>query len=132
MGGSISGPLEKVDPAEAWAPWEPTPSDPFDLKWAGHLFRRATFGVPMERLRAAVEVGFPATMAELLKGEVGATNDYYTRERIGRKTFEERQKTPDVYNDPFELQVWWFDILLNSMHPLREKMTLFWHNHFCS
>jgi hypothetical protein len=133
MGGSISGPLEKVDPSEAWAPWTPDKNNPFNLKWAGHLFRRATFGVGIDRLRAAVDSGLEATLAELLNGEVGAVNDYYTRERIALKTYEERSKMPpENQQDPFDLQVWWFDILLNSMHPLREKMTLFWHNHFCS
>src|SRR5256885_1268645 len=114
MGGSISGSLEKVDPSEAWAPWSPDKTNPFDLKWAGHLFRRATFGVGMDKLRSAVDLGFDATMKELLNGEVGAVNDYYTRERIALKTFEGLQKTePQNPQDPFDLQVWWFDILLN-------------------
>ena len=122
MGGSISGPLDKVNPSEAWAPWEPDKSNPFDLKWAGHLFRRATFGVGMDRLRAAVDTGFEPTMTELLNGEVGAVNDYHTRERIALKMYEDQQKmTPESQQDPFELQAWWFDLLFNSMHPLRES-----------
>jgi len=132
VGGSISIPLEKVDPGLAWSPWEPDKANPFDLKWAGHLYRRATLGVGLDKVRSAVDVGFEATLGEILQGEVGAANDYYTRERMALKMFEERQKMPPENQDPFELQVWWFAILLNSMHPLREKMTLFWHNHFCS
>lgn len=32
----------------------------------------------------------------------------------------------------FEGQGWWFGRLMNSQAPLREKMVLFWHDHFAS
>jgi uncharacterized protein (DUF1800 family) len=38
---------------------------------------------------------------------------------------EERQRT-------LEAQGWWFQRILNSKAPLREKMTLFWHDHFAT
>lgn len=31
-----------------------------------------------------------------------------------------------------EAQAWWFRRMLNTRAPLREKMTLFWHDHFAS
>ena len=36
--------LKEIDPAAAWQPWQPDAIQPWDLKWAGHLYRRATFG----------------------------------------------------------------------------------------
>ena len=30
------------------------------------------------------------------------------------------------------LSAWWLDRMLKTRHPLREKMTLFWHNHFAT
>ena len=31
-----------------------------------------------------------------------------------------------------EIRVWWIKMMLNSKYSFREKMTLFWHNHFVS
>lgn len=31
-----------------------------------------------------------------------------------------------------ELQMWWYEMMLQPQHAFREKMTLFWHNHFVS
>jgi len=31
-----------------------------------------------------------------------------------------------------ELQMWWYQMMLSPQHAFREKMTLFWHNHFVS
>jgi uncharacterized protein (DUF1800 family) len=31
-----------------------------------------------------------------------------------------------------QLRAWWLYSMLHSQHPLREKMTLFWHNHFAT
>ena len=31
-----------------------------------------------------------------------------------------------------ELQMWWYEMMIQPQHAFREKMTLFWHNHFVS
>ncbi len=117
-------PLEKVDPAEAWKPWEPDAGQPWDLKWAGHLYRRAAFGAPLAELREAVRKGHAATLDLLLQGNPqAAARDEFLIEsgaRIART------------NNPFDLRGWWLYCLFHSPHPLREKVTLFWHNHFAT
>src|SRR5215831_19883024 len=70
--------INKVDPARAWQPWEPGTKDPFNLKWAGHLFHRAGLGTSLADLRAAVEKGLDATLKRLLTGDEGAE----ARERL--------------------------------------------------
>src|SRR5205823_7226531 len=35
-------------------------------------------------------------------------------------------------NNPYDLRGWWLYCMLYGPHPLREKMTLFWHNHFAT
>src|SRR5229473_3958998 len=60
MGASLS--LDKVDPVQAWQPWTPTKGDPWNLKWAGHLYRRAAFGAPIKDIRFAVDQGLDATV----------------------------------------------------------------------
>src|SRR5438105_14569988 len=62
-------PLEKLDPAEAWKPWQPDAKNPWDLKWAGHLYRRAAFGAGLREMRQAVAQGLPATLDRLLDGD---------------------------------------------------------------
>ena len=42
--------LEKIDPAKAWLPWEPTKDNPWNIQWAGHLYRRAAFGAGLADL----------------------------------------------------------------------------------
>jgi uncharacterized protein (DUF1800 family) len=35
-------------------------------------------------------------------------------------------------NNPVQLRAWWVARMLSTPHPLQEKMTLFWHNHFAT
>src|SRR5260370_9748335 len=69
MAPSTLKPLDQLDPVEAWKRWEPTDKDPFDQKWAGHLYRRAAFGATLAEMRAAEKRGLPATLDLLMKGE---------------------------------------------------------------
>jgi len=117
-------PLSQLDPVKAWQPWQPTEMEPWNLKWAGHLYRRAGFGAPHFRLREAVGQGFEATLQRLLEGDPGGAQ----RDRELLRSGRELAKT----NDPFYLRGWWLECMLQGAHPLREKMTLFWHNHFAT
>jgi hypothetical protein len=116
-------PLERLDPAREWQPWEPAAAA-WDRKWAGHLYRRAAFGASPGVLRQAVRRGLPATLDLLLKGEPGSADllDFLAGEgaKVARRSV------------PSQLRAWWVYCMLNSGHPLREKMTLFWHNHFAT
>jgi Protein of unknown function (DUF1800) len=124
MSSKELSPLDQVDPARAWQPWQPTDKEPWDLKWAGHLYRRAGFGASHARLREAVTRGFPDTLNRLLKGVPGGEE----REKELTSTGSELAKT----NDPFDLRGWWLERMLTGAHPLREKLALFWHNHFAT
>jgi uncharacterized protein (DUF1800 family) len=117
-------PLDKVDPAQAWQRWQPTAEEPFDLKWAGHLYRRAAFGATLAEMRQAQKQGLDTTLDRLVNGDPRSKvlTDFLHKEgeKIARR------------NNIFELRAWWLYCMLNSGHPLREKMTLFWHNHFAT
>jgi uncharacterized protein (DUF1800 family) len=122
MGPTALPPLTKVDPVQAWQRWEPTAEDPFDVKWAGHLYRRATFGGTLAEMREAVKQGPGAMIERLIKGDTRYDQLLRTEgERIARKN-----------NNAFETRSWWVYCILYSGYPLREKMTLFWHNHFAT
>jgi hypothetical protein len=118
-------PLDKIDPADAWGAWKPTAADPWNRKWAAHLYRRAAFGASAAELAAAQKNGFADTLDLLLDGEPGSGDLLSTLNDVGRVA-----ATRD--GDATELRGWWLYCMLQSGHPLREKLTLFWHNHFAT
>ena len=66
--GQTTPPLDQIDPAEAWQPWQPTADDPWGRKWAAHLYRRAGFGPSRAELLEAERLGLQGTLDLLLKG----------------------------------------------------------------
>jgi uncharacterized protein (DUF1800 family) len=117
-------PLDKVDPAFAWQPWEPSQKQPWNLQWASHLFRRAGFGANLERLREAVRDGHRVTLDRVMKGESDADDRTDFLNKWGA--------TIAIRDNIYDLRGWWLYAMLHTLQPLREKMTLFWHNHFVS
>jgi uncharacterized protein (DUF1800 family) len=132
-------PLDKLDPAEAW---KPAPDDRWDLRWAAHLFRRAGFGVPpravgdetpaWELLQASVRGGREKTLAGLLAGAEGQADFHQLMDALGRRLTLADRVTSANRAPLVRLQGWWLYRMLNTPHPLRERMTLFWHNHFAT
>jgi uncharacterized protein (DUF1800 family) len=116
--------LDQVEPLAAWEPWQPDAQQPFDLKWAGHLYRRAGFGATLAELRDAMRQGLPATLARLLQGAAQADE----RDKFLLSLGEQMARQ----DDPAALRGWWIYCMIHTLHPLREKMTLFWHNHFAT
>ncbi|MFN4261686.1 MAG: DUF1800 domain-containing protein [Gemmataceae bacterium] len=117
--------LEKIDPTEAWQPWQPSAAQPWDRKWAAHLYRRAAFGATTVDLDKAVQDGFETTLNRVLDGDPRRAE----RDRQLRASM----KGPVTKgNKAANLRGWWLYWMMNNAHPLREKMTLFWHNHFAT
>jgi hypothetical protein len=124
MAAKIS-PLDMIDPSEAWQPWRPSPADPWGRKWAAHLYRRAGFGPSRADLLEAERLGPEGTLDLLLRGRPNAEELRQTLTDVGRIV-----AARDDRGD--QLRGWWLYCLLHSGHPLREKLTLFWHNHFAT
>ncbi len=118
-------PLDKLDPIEVWKPWAPTAADPWDRKWAAHLYRRAAFGASTADLDQAVKAGPVKTLDLLLAGQSNAAEMVPTLTDVGKVA-----ATRD--GDGTQLRGWWLYCMLQGGHPLREKMALFWHNHFAT
>lgn len=120
MADALSSELSKVDPGAAWEPWQPVAGE-WNRKWVAHLFRRAAFGAtPAEADRALAE-GLPKTLAHVLAGEPDAADRLELLTETGR-----------YYTEPVNLRVWWLYAMTEGGHPLREKLALFWHNHFAT
>jgi uncharacterized protein (DUF1800 family) len=117
--------LDQVDPEDAWQAWEPRPGDLWGRKWAAHLYRRAGFGASREELLEAEGLGPSGTLDLLFSGKPYAAEVQQTLLDVGRVAAER-----DDGGD--QIRGWWLYCILQGGHPLREKMTLFWHNHFAT
>jgi hypothetical protein len=117
--------LDQTDPAEAWQPWRPSPADPWGRKWAAHLYRRAAFGPSREELLEADRLGPEGTLDLLLRGRPQADDLLPTLVDVGRVAASRD-------DGGGQLRGWWLYCMLQGGHPLREKLTLFWHNHFAT
>src|SRR5437868_5012137 len=115
---------DTIDPRWAWEPYRPTEQAPWDLKKVGHLYRRAAFGATWRELEAGVKDGPEKTIDALLQG--GAGQDAFDQE-----TAKVAQVLIRSNNGP-QARAWWLMRMLYTPHPLREKLTLFWHNHFAT
>jgi hypothetical protein len=113
-----------LDPSWAWAPYKPSAEAPWNLQRVGHLYRRAGFGADYAALRAGVEAGPEQTITLLLEGGPGQEEF----EKASEKLAESIARA----NNAQQMRAWWLNRMLYSPHPLREKLTLFWHNHFAT
>jgi uncharacterized protein (DUF1800 family) len=115
---------EAIDPPWAWDRYQPSGKSPWDVKKVGHLYRRAAFGATAADLDAGLKAGPDRTIDRLLKGGDGL------------EAFE-RMMAPLAAsiaqaNSGNQARAWWLYRMLYTPHPLHEKLTLFWHNHFAT
>jgi len=116
--------LDRIDPALAWQPWQPTAADRWGRKWAAHLYRRAAFGPSRDDLLEAERLGPEGTLDILFSGRPHAEEVEETLVDVGR--------TAAADGGVGQLCGWWLYWMLQGGHPLREKLTLYWHNHFAT
>lgn len=93
-----------------------------------HLLRRAGFGAAPGELQQYQAMGFSSAVDSLLNyqtvddSQLDAVQPAITMAYSGKRTANELNA----------LATWWLNRLVNTKHPLEEKMTLFWHNHFAT
>jgi uncharacterized protein (DUF1800 family) len=109
-----------------WAEYTPTPANPWDLKKAGHLYRRAAFGATHAELTQAVADGPKAAIDRLLKGGTPSADFDKTSEYMAG------ERSLPAGSDNGRLAAWWLWRIQNTAHPLHEKLCVFWHNHFAT
>jgi uncharacterized protein (DUF1800 family) len=116
--------VQAIDPHWAWQRYRPSPEQPWDLRRVGHLYRRAAFGASWAELEEGVKAGPDALLERLWKG--GPGQDAFEAEMapLGKSIARA--------NNGRQLRARWLAHMLYSPHPLQEKLTLFWHNHFAT
>ncbi len=115
---------KNIDPKWAWEAYTPSKAAPWNLQCVGHLYRRAAFGATVAELETALKAGPEDAVANLL---IGGPNQV----EFDRSTAALAQSITKANNDG-QLGSWWLTRMLYTPHPLQEKMTLFWHNHFAT
>jgi hypothetical protein len=113
-----------IDPGWAWGVYQPSAKSPWNLPKVGHLYRRAAFGANAAELREGLALDPQKLIDRLLAGKPGL--DAFEKETI--RWGDTIRRT----NNPVQMTEWWLYRMLYTPHPLREKLALFWHNHFAT
>jgi hypothetical protein len=113
---------------------------PWGFEEVSHLFRRATYGMTFQQIKDAEAMNLDEVLDLIFEDQDPATPPI-------NYDFEEDGSVPvgeTWVDEPYSLsninQIlnyrrrsltgWTFGQILNGSHSIREKMTLFWHNHF--
>jgi uncharacterized protein (DUF1800 family) len=88
------------------------------------LFWRAGFGATPREARHWARRGKAATIRWLLNGGPSPAPRIRPARVDGRRLDPRNEWGHDV--------LWWLDRMVRSRHPLEEKLTLFWHDHFAT
>ena len=107
-------------PGWAWAPYEPDGQRPWSLALAAHLYRRSAFGAGWGQLQQALSDGPQRTVDKLLRPPADV-------ESFNRRCDESENAAAGSIDG---LRAWWLRRMMETPHPLLEKMTLFWHGYF--
>lgn len=116
---------------EKLQPWIPSVDDPWDRTAAAHLLRRTGFGAARDRIDAIVAQSPESYVNEQLTAKPmpnppGPWVDTQPAASLGNAEIQQYA----IWLR--SLQEWWLAQMLDDSIGLREKMTLFWHNHFPS
>ncbi len=114
-------PTREVDPQWAWAEFQPGVERPWNRALAGHLYRRAGFGADWDTLTRALSEGPRVTIERLVRPPA----DVQVEEEAWDRDEDVTARTSGIES----LRAWWLRRMIEARHPLREKMTLFWHGH---
>ena len=109
---------------DAWAPFEPTPGDPWDLRKVARLHRAAGFGATWGELQRDLAAGPAESVGRFL--DPGEPSE---AERATCAALLAGALSPA---DARRLRAYWLYRMLFGGDPLRERLTLFWHNHFAT
>lgn len=118
------------DPARAWAPFEPTNDLPWDRARVAHLHRRAGFAAPWKVLERDVKEGPSSSVERLLEGEPTTIDGRSSAEFA--TTTDQMAVRFGASGNLTRLQGFWLRRMIDTPHPLLERMTLFFHDHFAT
>lgn len=107
---------------------------PWSRDQAAHLLRRTTFGLSLDRIDEVVDMGMEAAVDYLLRDlpmPAPPINRYDERDQyapIG-ETWVDKLFTSDNQRKQ-SFANWMMEGMMGEGSHIREKLTIFWHNHF--
>jgi len=122
------------------APWQPTADNPWDTNAINHLYHRLGFGASYSDIQAALKSS-PAEIIQALMDDQLVTDgmpdppDGWERWLIvppytGTVHELHQEEEDGYYTAKTDIRCQWTVLMSEPNVHLREKLTLFWHNHF--
>ncbi len=112
----------------AWESYRPSPLEPWNLERAWTLRRRAGLAATWVELQRDVAGNPHDAVDRVLAGQcrtVGVPADFFpTADLLGGSACGS--------SDARRLEAWWLYRMLFTPDPLRERLTLMWHDHFAT
>jgi uncharacterized protein (DUF1800 family) len=114
---------------------------PWGAEQAAHLLRRVSFGVRKTHLEQFIALGNAQKAVDLVlnipkTAPDPPVNNYNNPDfkdpvvPLGKTWINDKELDSDEGYRVESWRGWWLDLMVNSGPDIREKMTLFWHNHF--
>lgn len=111
-----------------WSPYKPNDAAPWDLQRVVHLHRRTAFGAAWSEIDRDLHDGPEPAVTRLIEGHSrleGVPEGFDSLATIiGQAAVDSGSAE--------RLKAWWLYRCLFSPHPLQERLTLMWHNHFAT
>ena len=104
-------------------PFKPDRKNPWDVDAVTHLLRRSSFGHTKAEVAQCLELGPRASVRRLLEGSAAGAEE---------KRLIAARQTVIASENSETLAAWWWMQLMITKHPLRARMSLFWHDHFAT
>lgn len=107
---------------------------PTQYEKIAHLMRRAAFGARPDEIEQLVKQGLEATVDQLVNYEQVAEDPSIPPLPIPRnRPAGLPPGTSDLaLIDISDLATWWLTVMQRTRRPLRERMVIFWHDHFAT
>ncbi len=116
--------------------YSPSASNPWDSKKAKHLLRRMEFGGSLSKVNAYLD-DTPSSLVETALDYAQTANQPVRPEWYNKyppPQGSSQAEFQEYFEENFQLiqeyQIEWTELMVDN--PIREKMTLFWHNHFAT
>lgn len=128
----LQGVFQPLNIEAGLEPFVPSASNPWDVRAAGHLLRRTLFEPRKADITTALQLTPAQVVDRLFRPIPLPPEPSWIDELPQRPTTPEaaqaylallRQRSRDMQND-------WITQMATSDFSIREKMVLFWHNHF--
>ncbi|NOX55571.1 MAG: DUF1800 domain-containing protein [Planctomycetes bacterium] len=118
----------ETDTVSVWTPYEPDDDAPWNLRRVVHLHRRVVFGACWSEIQRDLAQGPAAAVTRVIDGKVRAEGVPEGFEQLAGVIGAAAVDSGSAER----LQAWWLYRCLFSPHPLEERLTLTWHNHFAT